>query len=519
MAPTIDLNNTRAMESSPEPAQADTAAHSLAADLSAPTITRAYQCQCGRPIFLGNSECLACHTPLGFVIESLGVVPLAPVASPEPVSHAPQQLQLQGSAAEGQEQVMDAAGIAPDPALGTYAVFGDVNGKQYHRCANFTTAAGCNWMVPAARGAEEPAQDTLGLASGYCLSCSATRTIPDLSQPANGVLWRRLEQAKRRLMSQLLALGLPVVTRHADPLHGLAFDFLSNMPGGPHVLTGHDTGVITLNAEEAEDAVRERIRAEMREPYRTLVGHFRHEIGHYYWDLLVYPTAWIDDFRALFGDERQDYANALRTHYEQGPPADWAVRYVTSYASSHPWEDWAETWAHYLHMADTADTAMSFGVDATLVELASDLFEPADLWQPEHPDAMKFLDFLNGWVRLTNVLNELSRSMGQPDYYPFVLPRAAVGKLQFVHQVVTQHRQRHEASPESEPAMATEATQPAQASMQQQEQQQPATPARARELSPMEAAFQVQRVTRSVANRFRPTRKPAASLPPFGFST
>ncbi|MDB5827060.1 MAG: hypothetical protein JWQ73_1280, partial [Variovorax sp.] len=392
-APSSDQSQGTVADQAPE--QSD---HSLAADLKAPTLSRAYQCQCGRPIFLGNSECLACHTPLGYVIESLGVVPLAPATF---------------------------QGAEPD----TYTVFGDTNGMAYRRCANLMTAASCNWMVPAPRQGDDTSFNTIGLAPGYCLSCSVTRTIPDLSIEGNGVLWRKLEQAKRRLISQLLALGLPVVSRHADPVHGLAFDFLSNVPGGPHVLTGHEDGVITLNAEEAEDAVRERIRAEMREPYRTLVGHFRHEIGHYYWDLLVYPTNWLEDFRALFGDERADYATALKTHYEQGPVADWRNRYVTSYASSHPWEDWAETWAHYLHMADTADTAMSFGVDATRAELASDLFEPTDLWQPEHPDAMKFLDFLNGWVRLTNVLNELSRSMGQPDYYPFVLPRAAVGKL------------------------------------------------------------------------------------------
>lgn len=382
-------------------------APSLAADFQAPTISRAYQCQCGRPVFLGNSQCLACKTPLGYVIESLGVVPLAQPLEPD-----------------------------------SFTVFGDTNGKRYHRCANFLTAAGCNWMVPAPREGDDADFNTDGLAPGFCLSCSVTRTIPDLSTEGNGVLWRKLELGKRRLLSQLLALGLPVVTRLSDPVHGLAFDFLGNMPGGPHVMTGHDTGVITLNAEEAEDAVRERIRAEMREPYRTLVGHFRHEIGHYYWDLLVFPTPWIEGFRQLFGDERADYATALRTHYENGPPPDWANRYVTSYASSHPWEDWAETWAHYLHMADTADTAMSFGVDAQNVELTSDLFEPADLWQPEHPEAGKFLDFLNGWVRLTNVLNELSRSMGQPDYYPFVLPRVAVGKLQFIHQVITEQRER-----------------------------------------------------------------------------
>ena len=387
------------------------AAPSLAAELKAPTVTRAYQCQCGRPVFLRNSQCLACHTPLGYVIESLGVVPLAPA---------------------------NFEGAEPD----TFTVFGDAQGKAYRHCDNLMTPAACNWMVPAPREGDDPAFNTDGLVPGLCLSCSVTRTIPDLSIESNGELWRKLELAKRRLISQLLALGLPVVTRLTDPNHGLAFDFLGNMPGGPHVMTGHEMGVITLNAEEAEDAVRERIRAEMREPYRTLVGHFRHEIGHYYWDLLVYPTSWLASFRELFGDEQADYATALRNHYDNGPPPDWANRYVTSYASSHPWEDWAETWAHYLHMADTADTAKSFGVDAQNVELTSDLFELADLWQPEHPGAANFLDFLNGWVRLTNVLNELSRSMGQPDYYPFVLPHAAVGKLQFIHEVIAEERAR-----------------------------------------------------------------------------
>ncbi|MGO4394668.1 putative zinc-binding metallopeptidase [Variovorax sp. M-6] len=382
---------------------------SLAAELQAPTLTRAYRCQCGRPVFLRNSQCLACRTPLGYVIERLGVVPLAPAGF--------------------QEAEAD-----------TFTVFGDTSGRAYRRCANLMTPAACNWMVPAPREGDDPAFGTDGLVPGLCLSCSVTRTIPDLSIEGNGALWRSLELAKRRLISQLLALGLPVVTRLSDPVHGLAFDFLSHMAGGPHVLTGHEMGVITLNAEEAEDAVRERIRAEMREPYRTLLGHFRHEIGHYYWDLLVAPTPWIEGFRQLFGDERDDYATALRNHYDRGPPPDWADRFVTSYASSHPWEDWAETWAHYLHMADTADTAMSFGVDAQNVELASDLFGLSDLWQPEHPDAARFLDFLNGWVRLTNVLNELSRSMGQPDCYPFVLPRRAVGKLQFIHQVISAPR-------------------------------------------------------------------------------
>ncbi|MGI4777939.1 MAG: zinc-binding metallopeptidase family protein [Janthinobacterium lividum] len=399
---------------------------SLAAELRAPTISRAYQCQCGRPVFLGNTMCLACQTPLGYVTERLGVVPLAPAT-------------FDGAESD------------------TYTVYGDNRGHAWRRCSNYGTAARCNWMVPAPRPGDRASFSTDGMAPGFCLSCSTTRTIPDMSMASNSERLRKLELAKRRLLSQLLVLGLPVTTRYTNPVGGLAFDFLSNLPGGPKVLTGHEDGVITLNVEEAEDAVRERIRAEMREPYRTLVGHFRHEIGHFYWDQLVVGTPWIDAYRDLFGDERASYAEALRMHYENGPPVDWAGRYVTSYASSHPWEDWAETWAHYLHMADTADTAMSFGVDAANVEVSNDLFEPSDLWRPDDPGATKFLEFLNGWVRLTNVLNELSRSMGQPDYYPFVLPRAAVGKLQFIHQLITEQRMRVKAEVAAEMSVSLEA--------------------------------------------------------------
>jgi hypothetical protein len=438
-------NDMNIQSGAPADAADAVAAPNLASELAAPTVSRAYRCQCGRPVFLRNSQCLACGTPLGYVIERLGVVPLAPVpVQAEAKSEGEGEGEGAAEADAEAEAKVDAEAAGEDKSEGaepdTFTVFGNPDGKRYRRCANLLTAASCNWMVPAPREGDDPSFNTDGLVPGYCLSCSVTRTIPDLSVERNGELWRKLEHAKRRLISQLLALGLPVISRRADPENGLAFDFLGNMPGAPHVMTGHEHGVITLNAEEAEDAVRERIRAEMREPYRTLLGHFRHEIGHYYWDLLVQPSPWLDEFRTLFGDERDDYTAALQRHYELGPPPDWPNRFVSSYASMHPWEDWAETWAHYLHMADTTDTAMSFGVDATNVELASDLFTTEDLWRPEHPGATKFLDFLNGWVLLTNVLNELSRSMGQPDYYPFVLPRAAVGKLQFIHCVVTQQR-------------------------------------------------------------------------------
>ena len=323
-------------------------------------------------------------------------------------------------------------------------------------CSNYNNAQTCNWMLPA------------GDAAPFCVSCRTTDVLPALGKPENRVSWALIEQAKRRMVYSLLSLRLPVRSKAEDAAHGLSFRFLEELTPAQRVMTGHDNGTITLNIDEADDARREEERTRLHEPYRTLIGHFRHEIGHYYWDLLVQPTQSIDDFRALFGDERADYAAALQTHYEQGPPPDWADRFVSSYASTHPWEDWAETWAHYLHMADTADTAMSFGVDATNVELTSDLFTPADLWQPDDPDAGKFLDFINGWVLLTNVLNELSRSMGQPDYYPFVLPRAAVGKLQFIHRVVTQQRPGDAPSMVVAADVAESAPEPAQAEAPQQ---------------------------------------------------
>lgn len=263
----------------------------------------------------------------------------------------------------------------------------------------------------------------------------------DVTEPINQLRWRDLETAKRQLLSQLLALRLPVEVR-SKTVKGMAFDMLEQLPGGPPVLTGHHDGVITLNVAEADDAQREVIRAAMGEPYRTLLGHFRHEVGHYYWDRLVRQDAQrLTQFRALFGDERANYAKALEKHYRDGPPVDWAVSYLSSYASTHPWEDWAETWAHYLHITDTVDTATSFGIDVNAAPNESESLDSKYLWRKDLPDAQAFLDLLNAWVKLTQVMNELSRSMGQPDTYPFVLPFKAVAKLQFIHDTVTVQRQ------------------------------------------------------------------------------
>jgi hypothetical protein len=201
-------------------------------------------------------------------------------------------------------------------------------------------------------------------------------------------------------------------------------------------MTGHASGLITLNVEEADDSKREKIRHDMREPYRTLLGHFRHEVGHYYWDRLVWGTKWLDPFRQLFGDEQASYAEALKRNYEQGPPADWRDRFISSYASTHPWEDWAETWAHYLHVVDSLGTALGFGLDAEDLDSTIQPFTHDDLYAPDHPDADRFLSLLNAWIEMTMVLNELARSLGQPDFYPFVMSRPVVTKLQFVQIIV-----------------------------------------------------------------------------------
>ena len=201
-------------------------------------------------------------------------------------------------------------------------------------------------------------------------------------------------------------------------------------------MIGHDAGLITINVDEADSPFREKTRIELGEPYRTVLGHFRHESGHYYWDRLIGGSSALDDFRRLFGAERASYDEALQAHYRDGAPADWPTRFVSSYASMHPWEDWAESWAHYLHMADTLETARSFGLDlhprATRTTGAAGELE----LRARRIDFDDFDDLMAAWPPLTVALNALNRSMGLADSYPFVLPAPAIEKIRFVHDVI-----------------------------------------------------------------------------------
>jgi hypothetical protein len=333
---------------------------------------KVFRCDhCRQLVFFENVRCVACGHSLAF-LPDLGVV-----GSLEPAG--------------------DGHWRSPIPRAG---------GGTYRLCRNYTREDVCNWAVPA----DDP--------NDLCPSCRLTRVIPDLSRPGHREAWYKLEVAKRRLVYTLRTLELP--------LAGLAFEFLADPddPAAPRVLTGHAAGVVTVNVAEADDAERERRRLQFREPYRTLLGHFRHESGHYYWDRLIRESDRLDGFRRLFGDERADYGEALTRHHADGPPADWPERCVTAYAAAHPWEDWAETWAHYLHITDALETAAACGVrlrpprpgDPTLTAVPDPVDAPPG----------SFDELIESWFPLTYVLNNLNRGLGLPDSYPFVLPTPAI---------------------------------------------------------------------------------------------
>ena len=344
---------------------------------------------CRAPVYFENIHCTGCGHTLGLLPEYLRVSALKPLG-------------------EGLWQpLMPAA-----------------RGRRYRQCENYRAHHVCNWMVPA------------DSSERFCTSCRLNDTIPNLSRPGFAEHWFRLERSKRRLMYSLIKLGLPVRSKQEDPTSGLAFSFKSQLDAAPgeHVTTGHANGCITINIDEADPSKRERNRIDLQERYRTLLGHFRHEIGHYYWDTLIAGGAHLEPYRALFGDEREDYGDALKRHYSEGAPDDWQSRFISAYASMHPWEDWAETWAHYLHIVDTLETAEHFGISMEQNLPGGGVTRVAPDFDPYAIDDCEPL--VEHWLPLTFALNSLNRSMGLQDLYPFVLSQPAIDKLAFVHRVV-----------------------------------------------------------------------------------
>jgi hypothetical protein len=344
---------------------------------------RAFACtNCGQLAYFENTLCESCGSELGFRPDTLELVALSPLDD--------------GSAA--------------------YSVIGE-EGVILQHCSNHQTA-GCNWLTPAGP-------------PGLCDSCALGRRIPDLNVPENVGLWREAETSKRRLVYALKRLGLPLARPDGAPL---VFDILSDAAEAQPVMTGHDDGLITINLAEADPAEREKRRNDLGEVYRTLLGHFRHEVGHFYWDALVRDGGREDACREVFGDDRLDYALALKSHYETGAPADWQLSFVSPYATMHPWEDFAETWAHYLHIVDALDTAAAFGMRVK-PEVSSDPTLAAKVTgDPYAADSVETL--IADWLPLCYAVNSLNRSMGQPDLYPFVLSEPAIVKLGYVHDLI-----------------------------------------------------------------------------------
>ena len=330
---------------------------------------RSFRCSCGNRVYFENDRCLRCGRALAFDPATMALRVVA----------------------------------APD-----------------ERCAHHAYPGTCNWLATAGRG-------------GFCRACALNDVIPDLSDPRRVRLYHEVEKAKRRLLFTLMSLGLPVEGR-AERADGLAFRILADarldeahptLDVHDEVTTGHAQGEITINLLEADPVLREEMRVAMNESYRTLLGHFRHESGHYYWQRLVAHGDTLDTFRNRFGDERRHYQDSLDAYYRDGPPPGWQNDYVVAYASSHPLEDFAECWGHYLHMVDTLQTAADDGLAVGDVRFA----DPTGIAQP-------FDGIVDQWRALAPAMNDLNRSMGLDDAYPFSLTEAVVEKLRFVHDLI-----------------------------------------------------------------------------------
>ena len=346
---------------------------------------RTFSCVCGNTLFFENSQCLSCGREVGWCPVCRGIRPLG----------------------------ADRDGI--------YRCSNSDCGAELAKCQNYAVENVCNRCVSLKDAQPDPA--------ALCDCCVYNDTIPDLTVEGNREKWARLESAKRRLFYTLDLVGLPHGTAESGFEPPLAFDFKADsippnefwrsMGKEERVYTGHADGKITINIREADPAERESIRVELDEAHRTLIGHFRHEIGHYYWDLLVKGKRETDSIR-VFGDHNSPtYAEALDRHYREGAPADWRQNFISAYATMHPWEDFAETFAAYLELVSVLDTAENVGFGPVPDVLTSELDE-----------------MVSAKRRIGVVMNEMNRTMGLLDFYPKILLPPVVEKMRFVQELV-----------------------------------------------------------------------------------
>jgi len=352
-----------------------------------------FQCQnCRNPVFFENNSCEKCGHYLGYVDSENKLFSLAPTLAAWVLDQKDQQA--------------------------------------YRFCKNheFNT---CNWLVSA--------NDQ----TGFCSACKLNKTIPNLENPKNLKKWRRIELAKHRLIFQLQQLGLPIISKITNEEVGFCFEFLSRkdatLEEAKTMMTGHANGLITILVSEADSVLREQMKLQMKERYRTLLGHFRHEVGHYYWERLIQiDNTQLENFRALFGDERASYAEALKNHYKNGAPKKWRETFISKYAASHPWEDWAETWSHYLHIMDTLETAYYFGLAAHPKLENMEYMGMNASFDPYRET--NFKKIIRAAIPMFFSINSINRSMGIADIYPFVIPKPVIRKMKFIHNLLRAQR-------------------------------------------------------------------------------
>ena len=331
---------------------------------------RSYQCLCSNRLFFHNCFCIECGRDSGLCPNCRKIVALS--------------VDDQGTTRCGNGE----CGIA------------------VAKCQNYSNGHVCNCLVST---------DVAGSPPSLCRYCQLTIVIPSLKVAGNLDKWRRLEAAKNRVLHTVESVGLPVAIEPGSDDLALSFDFRED--GATTVVTSHCDGRVMINIKEADSVTREVARVHLGENQRSLVGHFRHELGHYYWARLVVKNAGLlNRFRRLFGDENKiDYALASKNYYANGPLPNWSQRYISAYAGMHPWEDFAESFGTYLDMVTVVDTAVHFGqVNASTNDFDS---------------------VVAAYVKIGVAANEMNRDMGLLDLVPEIFVGPIVDKLKFVHDL------------------------------------------------------------------------------------